>query len=255
MQLSRATLIATAYFALRTYALPRPAASYSVVNVDGGLTSSALPTTVYQTLTESSTPETTTLVKTTSLTQTYPEQEPTTVVSIATEYTATWAGASDPVPTTTNTVLIPEVSGPAYPISSASTSSYNYSNFPDLVGTGTYSSASLTTVTSVLEAPTPTSSTSSFNYSNFPNLVGTATTVSTSYAADAAYVTPPSQWGYAAPTGTGIPHYRRAWGTAAGTGAWHKRGAWGTATGVRIAGRAAPTGWSANSWNETNHRW
>lgn len=53
---TRSVLIATAYFTLRSHALPRPAIpSYSVVAVDGGQNTAVAPTTIIQTVTDSKT--------------------------------------------------------------------------------------------------------------------------------------------------------------------------------------------------------
>ena len=278
------SLIATGYLAVRTHALPRPVASYSVVNVNGGPTSSSLPTTVYQTVTESSNPETTTLVETSSITENSPDRVPTTSIVISTDYTATWTGTPDRQPTTTNTVLIPEAS-PAATKSESSTSAYTtsssfaYSNFPDLVATTSTSvfTPGYTTVTAVstAESSAATPSTSSFAYSNFPDLVATTslpapteTTVTvvstavptttsyydngmwhTSYAVkEDAYATPTSQYSH----GVSDIGYTYA---ATGTGANNYRRAWGTGTGVGLAARAAATGYHVVSWNETSDRW
>ena len=86
-------LLATTYFAIEAYARPRPAPlSYSVVNVDGGQTTSALPTTVYQTITQST-------------------DSDATVTIIQTTTTPIVQPAADP----TATALIPEVSGYTIP--------------------------------------------------------------------------------------------------------------------------------------------
>lgn len=91
-------LIATSYITTTAYALPRPA-TYSVVNVDGGQTQAALPTTIIQTVTESDSSETTVLV-------TKPGAQATaTVVSTPTTVVETIANA-------TETALVPEVYTP-----------------------------------------------------------------------------------------------------------------------------------------------
>ncbi|KAK5169448.1 uncharacterized protein LTR77_005424 [Saxophila tyrrhenica] len=92
----RSTLIAASFLTTHAYALPRPA-TYSVVNVDGGQTQTALPTTVVHTVTDSTNSETTISV-------TIHESPATaTIVSIPSTIVQTVAHATD-------TALVPEVS-------------------------------------------------------------------------------------------------------------------------------------------------
>lgn len=57
---TRSILIATAYLAIQSHALPRPATpTYSVVAVDGGQNAEPSPTTIFQTVTDSESSKTT----------------------------------------------------------------------------------------------------------------------------------------------------------------------------------------------------
>lgn len=107
---SRSLLIATAYFALRSHALPRPATpSYSVVAVDGGQNSEPAPTTIVQTVTDSESSQTTVSV-TVQETQ---APSITTVLSTEQAPTTTTVLSTEQAPTTT-TVLSTE-QGPTPP--------------------------------------------------------------------------------------------------------------------------------------------
>ena len=164
MQLTaKSCLIATAYLTLTANALPHPI-PYSVVNVDGGAQSSALPTTVYQTVVESGNSGTTVSVTIVAT--------PTTT-AVMTDYTTSWSHGE-----TTETALVPEVS-----LSLSSTAIETHSvPIPDVTSRPAVEDSTVTIVS--VETAAPTTTTSYYDNGMWH----------TSYAIKGAYSVHPGQW-------------------------------------------------------------
>ena len=232
-------LIATAYLAINTHALPRPAVSYSVVNVDGGSqTPPSVPTTVYQTITESSGSKSTvsiTIVETPSSTP---------VISVPTTIFHTEHGAA------TETALIPEVSLPVVPHSSSADPPSPTGKdpefhvpIPDPPAPTPVSPESVVTVVSVTTA-TPTTSYydngmwhTSYAIKNVDNGQWTPSYSPTGYATYGAGGTGARLAGRAAPTGYGSM-------------GWYPTG---YRRSPHLGGRALPTGYGGWGWNSTGY--
>ena len=205
MQISaKHCLIATLYLALSASALPYPV-SYSVVNVDGGsLAPYTSPTTVYQTVTEPSEAETTTISAT-----------PTTT-AVITDYTTEWAHAE-----ATETALIPVVTGPPH-LPEGSEYPTFYPPIPVPTSPLPVEDSTVTVVSTV--TPTPTTTTSYYDDGMWH----------TSYAIKDFDSVPSSQWAPSVPavsyaaTGTGAGLYGRAQPTGYGysAGGWNSTGYW-----------------------------
>lgn len=268
---------AAAYFAISAQALPRPQAqpTYSVVDVDGGLSSTIVsPTTVYQTITESSgaqpTAETTVSVTiiesasepaSTSSSSAFsgflPGYASTVSFGSDTTVTSTIPAATASVVESAPTVVIP--AGPqgypvtiqpsAYANATPSTSTTSSTTISSISSITTSPAASTVTIVSIsIESPTQTS-TSYYDNGMWHNR----------YPVKRPQFTQPAAWNNTAEdvyqrapaaSGTGAADlYARV--AASGTGAhWVKRVVAATGTGY-LAGRAAPTGYSVVSWNET----
>jgi hypothetical protein len=213
----RSVLLAIAYLTTSTHALPRPA-TYSVVNVDGGQTQYAPPTTIIQTVTESTDSETTITVPTTPTT-TVVVDNPTTIVS--TNYQTVPGRA-------TETALVPEVSvWPPQSENSPPTTTTtleqptHYMPIPESTPTST-PEAEVVTVVSVTTA-TPSTTTTSYYDNGMWH---------TSYAIKPTSSTPPAQYS------TSSTSVYTSWGVT-GTG-----------------GVAMSTGsYSTSGWNSTTRYW
>lgn len=219
------TLIATACLASIAHALPRPIPTYSVVNVDGGSeVPPSLPTTIYQTVTQSSGSETTISV--------------TDVVSLPTTVVSIKHGKA------TETALIPEVSVlPDHPHHEPESSSTV--------------KESIVTIISVTTA-TPITPTTTSYYDNgkwhtsyaIKDFAGqwrpSATHDASAYGTGAAHVARSWPTGYRAahPYGTGAAHVARSWPTG-------YKVAYPYYPGAAHTGRSLPTGYSVVGWNAT----
>lgn len=149
---TRPALLAAAYLALQSHALPRPAApSYSVVAVDGGQNSNPAPTTIIQTVTDSieSTP--------TTVSVTIEETQPAATTTLLSTQQA-------PTPSPNTVTLQPEISTVSAPTVVAPGSRTSYTTTAIVSQTTTVVDAEQTTIyeqgptTTVVSIVTPSTS-------------------------------------------------------------------------------------------------